>query len=227
MIQITYYGHSCFGLKLAGFQVLIDPFIRDNPLARSIDPRDQEADFIFLTHGHGDHIDDVMTIAGRETPIITNFEVANWFGEKGFNGIGMNYGGIWSGPFGKVRLVAAIHSSSLPDGSYGGNPCGFVFMLKEKTFYIAGDTALTLDMKLIPELCGPVDFAVLPVGGYYTMNAEDAVRAATFVQTKKVIGCHFDTFPMIKIDHEEAVELFSRAGLNLKLPAIGERFVIE
>ncbi len=225
MIQIAYYGHSCFSLELGGFHVLIDPFVTGNPLATSIEIGDLKADFIFLTHGHGDHVADVESVADKDTPIIANYEVAGWFGAKGLNGKGMNHGGIWSGPFGKVRLVNAIHSSSLPDGSYGGNPCGFVFMLEASTFYVSGDTALTLDMKLIPDLCGAIDFAILPVGGHFTMDAGDALKAAEFVQTKKVIGCHFDTFPPIKIDHQAALDLFSQAGLMLKLPAIGEHFV--
>jgi L-ascorbate metabolism protein UlaG (beta-lactamase superfamily) len=225
MISITYYGHSCFWFDFEGHRVIVDPFISGNPLASHLNPNDVQADFIFLTHGHGDHVADVGVMASKETPIIANYEVASWFGSKGLNGVGMNHGGTWQGPFGKVRLVNAIHSSSLPDGSYGGNPCGFVFMIRDKTFYLAGDTSLTLDMKLIPELCGQIDFAILPIGGHFTMDAHDAALAAKMLGTKKVIGCHFDTFPPIKIDHEAARMAFEQEGLELKLPQIGEQFL--
>ncbi|MBK8506336.1 MAG: metal-dependent hydrolase [Saprospiraceae bacterium] len=224
-MHITYYGHSCFWFDFEGHKVVVDPFISGNAIASHLNPSDIQADFIFLTHGHGDHIADVGVIASKETPIIANYEVASWFGTKGLNGLGMNHGGTWQGPFGKVRLVNAIHSSSLPDGNYGGNPCGFVFMVKDKTFYLAGDTCLTLDMKLIPELCGQIDFAIMPVGGHFTMDAHDAVLAAKMVRTKKVIGCHFDTFTPIKIDHQAAIIAFEQAGLELKLPQVGEQFL--
>jgi len=224
MIQITYFGHSCFGFQIEEHKILLDPFISGNPLAKDINPDMVEADYIFLTHGHGDHMADVESIAKKDTPIIANFEVASWFGARGLNGVGMNQGGIWKTAFGRVRLVNAIHSSSLPDGSYGGNPLGFVFMLEGSTFYIAGDTALTLDMKLIPELCGKIDFAILPIGGHFTMDVDDAIKAAEMIETERVIGCHYDSFPPIEIDHDAARQSFGNAGKELKLPGIGEQF---
>ena len=172
------------------------------------------------------NVADVEKIAQEDTPIISTYEVATWFGNKGLNGQGMNHGGIWKAPFGRVRMVNAIHSSSLPDGSYGGNPCGFVFMTKERTFYVAGDTALTLDMELIPRLCGKIDFAILPVGGHFTMDAEDALHASDMVDTQKIIGCHFDTFPPITIDHEVAKSKFTSRGKNLILPTVGQVITI-
>jgi L-ascorbate metabolism protein UlaG (beta-lactamase superfamily) len=223
MIDITYYGHSCFGIQIDGTHVLIDPFISPNPLSKHIDISQIKADFIFLTHGHADHVADVARIATPDTPIIATFEVATWFGKKGLNGQGLNHGGVWQGPFGQVRVVNAIHSSSMPDGSYGGAPCGFVFMTKEINFYISGDTALTLDMQLIPTLCGKIDLAILCVGGHFTMGAEDAVKACEMVGCEKAIGCHFDTFPSITIDHAQSIELFKKAGKQLILPEIGQK----
>ena len=224
MIKFTYYGHSCFGIDINGSQVLLDPFISSNPLAREIDIAKIQADVIFLTHGHRDHVSDLEKIATENTTIVANFEVASWFGKKGYNTEGMNQGGTWSGDFGSVRLVNAIHSSSLPDGSYGGNPLGFVFMTSDLTFYVAGDTALTLDMKLISDLCGKVDLAILPIGGHFTMDAKDAIMAARMVNTSKVIGCHYDTFVPIEIDHDRTRQIFEEAGIQLKLPVIGEQF---
>jgi len=224
MIRITYYGHSCFGLEVADSKVLLDPFISGNELAKNIDISSIQADYIFLTHGHGDHVADVEQIATKETPIIANFEVASWFGNKGLNGHGMNPGGIYKAPFGNVRVVHAIHSSSMPDGAYGGVACGFVFMIEGAKFYVSGDTGLTLDMKLIPEICGKIDFCILPVGGRFTMDVDDAIRAAKMIDCKKVIGCHFDTFLPIQIDHRVSVEKCANAGIDLKLPGIGEVF---
>lgn len=224
MLKFTYYGHSCFGFDIENKTILIDPFISGNPLAKDIDIDTIDPDYIFLTHGHGDHVSDVERVARGETLIIANFEVASWFGNKGLNTDGMNQGGVWQGDFGKVRLVNAIHSSSLPDGSYGGNPLGFVFMFQERNIYVAGDTALTLDMKLIPQLCGTIDIAILPIGGHFTMDASDAIKAAEMVGASKVIGCHFDSFPPIKIDHDVTKRIFENAGIQLKLPDIGEQF---
>ncbi len=226
MTKITYYGHSCFSFDLDGFQLLVDPFISGNSLAGDIDIEEISADAILLTHGHGDHVMDVSKIAKEDTPVVTNYEVANWCADQGLNGVGMNHGGIWEGAFGTVKYVPAMHSSSLPDGSYGGNPGGFVVQTPKARFYIAGDTCLMQDMKLIPLLCGKLDWCILPVGGYFTMHYQEAVHAAKFVECNQVIGCHFDTFPPIKIDHADAVSTFSAAGISLKLPAVGETFDI-
>ena len=224
MTKVTYYGHSCFLFELGKKRVLVDPFITGNSQAKNINVSSIKPDVVFLTHGHGDHVADVETVCSKDTPVVSNFEVANWFGGKGLNAQGMNQGGIWDDSFGTVRLVTAIHSSSLPDGSYGGNPCGLVFTTDSSTFYLAGDTSLTKDMELIPLLCGKVDFAILPVGGHFTMGASEAVWAAKFVGTKKVIGCHFDTFPPITIDHDATRAIFNKENIELKLPTIGETF---
>lgn len=226
MMRITYFGHSCFQFEIGESKILIDPFISGNPLAAHIDMGRIRSDYIFVTHGHGDHLMDVEALAKPNTPIITNYEVANWFTKKGLNAIGYNYGGTWSGPFGTVKFVSALHSSSLPDGSYGGNPVGFVFNTPVSNFYIAGDTALNTDMKLIPMLCGTIDFCILPIGGHFTMDTDEAVHAAKFVGCNQVIGCHFDTFVPIQINQQKTIETFEKANLSLKLPAIGETFDI-
>ncbi len=225
MTRITYYGHSCFGITAGSKEILVDPFISANPLAKSIDVTSIKPDIIFLTHGHADHVADVTNVATKDTPVITNFEIANWFTAKGLNAVGMNHGGIWKDTFGQVRMVPAQHTSSLPDGTYGGTPSGLVFSTSQATIYLAGDTCLTMDMKLIPLLDGPIDCAILPIGGHFTMAAQEAVQAAKFVQCNRVIGCHFDTFPPIQIDHRETKDLFEQADIQLTLPSIGE--VIE
>jgi L-ascorbate metabolism protein UlaG (beta-lactamase superfamily) len=226
-MQYSFYGHSCFCITVNGKKLLFDPFITGNELARSIDINSIEADYILLSHGHSDHVADTEAIAKRTgATIIANYEVAMWFAAKGIEKYQpMNTGGKWKFDFGTVKCVQAIHSSSLPDGSYGGNPLGFIIINDEQNFYYAGDTALTLDMQLIP-MFSHIDFAILPIGDNFTMGMEDAVQAAKMVQTKRVIGVHYDTFGFIKIDHQKAIDLFKKNELELKLPAIGETIEI-
>lgn len=220
---ITYYGHSCFSLSIENTHILLDPFITGNPKASSVVVSSLNPDIILLSHGHQDHVLDVEQIQSQSNAkIISTFEVTNWFAGKGIeNLLPMNHGGKASLKFGTVKMVNAVHSSSMPDGSYGGNPVGFVIESKENRIYYAGDTALTLDMKLIGE-SGKVDFAFLPIGDNFTMGIEDAVKAAEFVGTKKIIGMHFDTFPIIEIDKDHALEYFQSNGLELILMSIGE-----
>lgn len=222
-MQFTYYGHSCFSIRVNGKILLFDPFITGNELATAIDINLIEADYILLSHGHFDHVADAEAIAKRtNATIIANYEVAMWFAGKGIkNYHPMNPGGKWAFDFGTLKCVHAVHSSSLPDGSYGGTPMGFIVMNDEHNFYYAGDTALTVDMQLIPSVT-PIDFAILPIGDNFTMGMEDAVLAAKMIQTKMVIGVHYDTFGFIKIDHPKAIDLFSKHELELKLPVIGE-----
>jgi len=226
-MQFTYLGHSCFCITINGKKLLFDPFITGNELAAAIDVNSIEADYILLSHGHFDHVADAELIAKRTgATIIANYEVAMWFAGKGIEKYHpMNPGGKWSFDFGTIKCINAIHSSSLPDGSYGGTPMGFIIMNDEQNFYYAGDTALTLDMQLIP-LFANIDFTILPVGDNFTMGMEDAVQAAKMVQTKMVIGVHYDTFGFIKIDHQKAKELFKTNDLELMLPGIGETIEI-
>ena len=203
--------------------MLFDPFITPNPLAQKIDAGKIAADFILVSHGHGDHVADLVEIAKRTgATVIAPFEVGDWFEKKGVKNVqAMNHGGAARTSFGRVKLTAAVHSSSMPDGSYGGNPCGFVIESSDGNFYYSGDTALTLDMKLIGEQT-KLRFAALPIGDYYTMGIEDATRAANLVGVTKIVGVHYDTFPPIKIDRTVARKAAKAAGIELLLPDIGE-----
>jgi L-ascorbate metabolism protein UlaG (beta-lactamase superfamily) len=222
-MNLTFYGHSCFSVTVNQKKLLFDPFITGNELAKDIDIDSIAADYIFLSHGHTDHVTDVEYIARRTgASIIAGYEVAMWFARNGLDRYhALNTGGKLTLDFGSVKLVTAIHSSRMPDGSYGGNPVGFVISSNDRNFYYAGDTALTMDMQMIP-LFARIDFAVLPIGDYFTMGFEDAVQAAKWVQTKIVIGVHYDTFGLIKIDHKKASELFKKEDIELKLLNIGE-----
>lgn len=222
-MKFTYFGHACFAVEAGGKTLLFDPFITPNPLASEIDITQIATDFILLSHGHGDHVADVVEIAGRTgATVIAPFEVGSWFEGKGVKNVqAMNHGGAAQTPFGRVKLTSAIHSSSMPDGSYGGNPCGFVIETSDGNFYYSGDTALTLDMKLVAEQT-QLRFAVLPIGDFFTMGIDDALRAAEFADATKIVGVHYDTFPPIKLNREAALRAASAAGKELLLPQIGE-----
>ncbi len=222
-MKFTYYGHACFAVETGGKNLLFDPFITPNPLAEKIDPKKIEADFILVSHGHGDHVADVIEIAQRTgATVIAPYEVGSWFEAKGVKNVqAMNPGGAAQTAFGLVKLTSAIHSSSMPDDSYGGNPVGFVVESSDGSFYYSGDTALTMDMKLIADRT-KLDFAVLPIGDFFTMGIDDAMRAAEFVGVTKIVGVHYDTFPPIKIDHAAAKMTAEAAGKELFLPKIGE-----
>ena len=202
-MKLTFYGHSCFLVEINNKKILFDPFITYNELAKDIDVNKIEADYIFLSHGHADHIADCISIATRtNATVVAIFEVHEWLNKNGVaNTHPMNTGGKWNFDFGTVKCVVAQHSSSLPDGTYGGNPIGFVFTTTDGNFYYSGDTALTLDMQLIP-LWAELNFAVLPIGDNFTMDVNDAIKAAEFVNTTTVVGIHYDTFGYIKINHE-------------------------
>lgn len=224
MNSIQYLGHACFLINLGGKRIVIDPFIRPNPLTKDlVNVDDLDVDFVLLTHGHGDHVADAEELSLRNgAPIIANFEVAAWFEEKGCTCHGMNHGGVFDFGFGSVRMVAAVHGSNMPDGSYGGNPAGFLITNGDHVLYFAGDTALTKDMELIPEYYGTPTLAVLPVGGYFTMDYKDALHAANMVKCNKVVGCHFNTFPPITIDASNAVKHYADHGKTLILPEINQ-----
>jgi len=222
-MKTTYYGHSCFGVALGGKHLLFDPFITPNELARHVDYRTIPADYILLSHGHQDHVADAAAMA-KETgaTVVCNFEIYLWLNSQGLEKfLPMNHGGTADLGVARAKMVNAVHSSSLPDGSNGGNPCGWVIESDEGNFYFAGDTALTLDMKTIGESTR-LNFAVLPIGDTFTMGIDDAIRAADWVGAKKVLGVHYDTFPPIRIDRAFALEQFSKSGRTLHLHAIGE-----
>ncbi|MGE0567798.1 MAG: metal-dependent hydrolase [Bacteroidia bacterium] len=222
-MNITYFGHSCFGVEVNGKHLLFDPFVSPNELAKSIDINSIKADYILISHGHEDHIADAESIGKRTgAKVICNYEIYLWLEKKGVKHIHpMNTGGKLKLDFGSVKCVNALHSSGLPDGSYGGNPMGFVVETSDKSFYYAGDTALTYDMKLIGDY-RKMDFSFLPIGDNFTMGVDNAIIATEFIKCKDVIGMHYDTFGYIKIDHEDAMAKFKRAGAQLTLMKIGE-----
>lgn len=217
-MKVTYLGHSCLQVSIGGKELIFDPFIRPNPLAAGVDVDGIHADYILISHGHEDHLADAETLARRTgAMILSNYEIVTWYGAKGLNhGHPMNSGGGYDFDFGRVTFVPAIHSSSLPDGSYGGNPGGFVIESKEGNFYFSGDTALTLDMKLIGEKC-QLDWAALCMGDNFTIGPKDAAKAAGFVGVRRVLGIHYDTFPPIVIDHPAARQIFQSQGIDLIL----------
>ena len=226
-MKITYFGQSSFGIELNQKNLVFDPFISPNELAKHISVDNISADYVLLSHGHGDHVTDAESIAKRTgATIISNFEIVSWYSEKGISGHPMNHGGNWAFDFGNVKYVNAVHSSVLPDGTYGGNPGGFIISNNQNTFYFAGDTALTWDMKLIPMTSPKLDFAILPIGDNFTMGIEDAVIASDFIECDKIIACHYDTFGYIKIDHAAAKKAFADKGKELILPDIGQTLTI-
>ena len=221
-MKITFYGHASLGIQIDDINILVDPYISANPNASHIDINTIKADYILVTHAHQDHILDVEAIAKRTNAVIvSNFEIVNYFGQLGLEGHPMNHGGNWEFDFGKVKYVNAIHTSSFPDGTYGGQPGGFVIESEHKNIYIAGDTALTFDMKLIP-LQTKLDLAILPIGDNFTMGVDDAILASDFVACDKVLGYHFDTFGYIEIDHEVAKRKFFDKNKDLMLLDIGD-----
>ncbi len=226
-MDITYYGHSCFLVQLGDTKLLFDPFITPNTLASEVNISSIIPDYILVSHAHEDHTADVEAIAKQSNAtIIANWEIATHYGNKGFEHTHpMNFGGKWDFEFGTVKMVAAMHSSSFPDGTYGGNPAGFIIESAEHTFYYSGDTALFGDMKLFGEQ-QKIDFAFLPIGDNFTMDTTDAMVAANFIGVQKVIGMHYDTFPYVEVDHMEADMIARKNQKELILMEIGETIKI-
>ncbi|MCB0070860.1 MAG: metal-dependent hydrolase [Caldilineaceae bacterium] len=228
-IKLTYYGHSTFGIETDDAKLIVDPFFAPNNPAATVKVDEVEADFILVTHGHGDHVADLVPLAKQTGAlVICNFEIANWLGNQGVENVhAMHIGGGYDLPFGRAKMTIAHHGSGLPDGSYGGNPAGFLLHLNEGAdIYISGDTALTYDMRLIGE-AGGVDLAILCMGDNFTMGPDDAVRAAQFVQAKHVIPCHYDTFPPIRQDADAfAKKLYDAAEIDCTVMAVGDEFTL-
>ncbi len=203
--RVRWLGHACLLVETDGKNLLIDPFLTGNPAAAA-KPGEVPADFILVSHGHGDHVGDALPIAQRTgATIITNYEISEWFAKKGAKAHGQQHGGGHSFPFGRVKLTLAFHGSALPDGSNGGNPCGFLIYCNDGAkIYDAADTGLFGDMRLIGE--EGIDLAILPIGDNYTMGPDDAVRAVKLIQPKKVLPIHYNTFDLIKQDAQAWAE---------------------
>ena len=221
-MKITFYGQNSLHIKVSGKDIIVDPFISGNPLSKDkVDINTLPADYILLTHAHQDHSLDVEAIAANTgATLVSNYEIAMYYQEKGLSVHPMNHGGNWKFDFGNVKYVNAIHTSSFPDGANGGDPGGFVIEGEHKNVYIAGDTALTMDMKLIP-MRTKLDLAILPIGDNFTMGVDDAILASNFLECDKILGVHYDTFGYIEIDHDEAKRKFFDAGKDLMLLDIG------
>ncbi len=225
--RLTWYGHAALGLQTGGHSLLVDPFFTGNPAA-SQKAADAQAEFILLTHGHGDHLGDTVSIAKRcDALVISNFEICNWLGKQGVRTHAQHLGGGHLHPFGYLKLTLALHGSGLPDGSNGGNPAGFLLTTGEgHKIYLAGDTGLFGDMRLIGE--EGLDLAVIPIGDNYTMGPDDALRAVRLLQPKHVIPIHYNTFALIAQDAlawAEQVERSTDAKVHILRP--GDHYTLE
>ena len=219
----TWYGHASHGIETGRYKLVVDPFFEGNPAA-SVSPEQVEADYILVSHGHGDHISDAVGIAQRTgATIITIHEIAEWFQKQGLQKIhGQHLGGGFKHPFGYLKLTLALHGSGLPDGSYGGNPCGFLLTTNDsKKIYMAQDTGLFGDMELIGE--EGIDLAVLPIGDNYTMGPDDALRAIKMLKPGVVVPIHYNTFDVIKQDaHAWAKRVHKETGAKAAVLNPGE-----
>ena len=224
-IKLTWFGHATMGLEVGPYKLLVDPFLADNPAA-AIAPDKVQADFILLSHGHGDHVSDAVAIARRTgAMIISNFEIANWAQAQGLGAHAQHIGGGYNHPFGYLKLTLALHGSCLPDGSYGGNPCGFLLTAEGRKVYLACDTGLFGDMKLIGE--EGLDLAVLPIGDNFTMGPDDALRAVKLLQPKHVIPVHYNTWELIAQDpHAWARRVAAETSTQVHVIQPGESFEV-
>lgn len=226
-LELTWFGHATLGVKTDGYHLLIDPFFTGNPAA-SIKAADVTADFILVTHGHGDHIGDSVEIAKRcDVTVITNAEISTWLNKKGVKTHAQHIGGGYQHPFGYLKLTQAVHGSCLPDGSDGGNPAGFLLTTNaDEKAYFAGDTGLFGDMHLIGEEV--LDLAVIPIGDNYTMGPTDALRAVKLLQPRVVIPIHFNTFGLIQQDAQAwAAMVNAETSTHAHVMAIGETYRLE
>ena len=220
-MKITFYGHACFGIEINDTHIVVDPFITGNSKASQVDVNAIKADYILVTHAHQDHVLDVEKIAkNTDAIIISNYEIVNHFVAKELKGHHLNHGGTFSCDAFSAKFVNAIHTSSFADGSYGGQPGGFVLTSNDTSIYIAGDTSVTFDMKLIP-MFTKLSVAILPIGDTFTMDVNEAIIASDFIECNKIIGCHYNTFPPIEINTEDAKEKFKSKSKELILLEIG------
>jgi L-ascorbate metabolism protein UlaG (beta-lactamase superfamily) len=225
--KLTWYGHAALGLENNGFHLLVDPYLTGNPVA-AISADKVPADYILISHGHGDHVGDAVAIAKRTgATVISNFEIAEWFSQKGIKTHGQHIGGGFKYPFGYLKLTQALHGSVLPDGTYGGNPSGFLWTTNDgQKIYLAQDTGLFGDMRLIGE--EGIDLATLPIGDNFTMGPDDALRAVKLIQPKNVIPIHYDTFDLIAQDEDtwaKVVMMETSAMVHVLKP--GQSYTLE
>ena len=221
-LTITWYSHACFLIETDKARLLVDPFITDNPLS-PVKADEMQVNFILVSHGHGDHVGDTVSIAKQTgAMVISNYEIQNWIVSQGVENVHpMHIGGGFDFPWGRVKLTIAQHGSALPDGSYGGNPCGFLFYIDGKKIYHACDTGLFYDMKLIGE--EGIDLAILPIGDNFTMGPDDALRAVKLIEPKQVVPIHYDTFDVIKQDpHTWAVRVEQETSAQVKVMTPGQ-----
>jgi L-ascorbate metabolism protein UlaG (beta-lactamase superfamily) len=224
-MKIKYHGHSFFQIENDKYSILIDPFITGNPATKTKVDK-VKCNYIILTHGHGDHTSDAITLAKKnDAMVISNFEIEGYMTRHNVKAHPMSIGGGFNFPFGRVKLTIAHHSSSFPDGTYAGNPVGILLMMDGKTFYHAGDTGLFYDMKLIGEM-HKIDYAFLPIGDNYTMGIDDAVKAAEFVNAKVTVPMHYSTFDLIKANPEDFKRKVESIGKKCRIINIGESIEI-
>ncbi len=227
MLQLTWFGHACWQLRTSQHTILLDPFLSGSPVA-PVGPDDVEADFILVSHGHGDHVGDAAQIARRTgAQVVAIFEVAEWLRTQHHvaSTLGMNLGGSVQLPFGRLKMTLALHSSVLPDGANGGNPCGFLLEVEGRRVYFACDTGLFGDMRLIGR--GGLEAAVLPIGDLFTMGPDDALEAVRLLEPRRVIPSHYNTWPPIAQDAAAwADRVRCETSASPIVPSIGEPFLL-
>jgi L-ascorbate metabolism protein UlaG (beta-lactamase superfamily) len=225
-IKITWYSHSALGLDVGGYKILVDPYFTGNPAAAA-SAQEVTADYILVTHGHFDHVGDAAAIAKRTgAMVISNFEIAEWMEKQGVQKThGQHIGGGHEFPFGYLKLTAALHGSGLPDGTNGGNPAGFLLVTKDgEKIYIAGDTGLFSDMKLIGQ--EGIDVAFIPIGDNYTMGPDDAYKAVELIMPKHVIPIHYNTWELIAQDAGKWAERVAKLGVQVHVLKPGESLTL-